>query len=287
MASRIRSSAPTRRYPATTPFNFADTLPQPNPFNSYDVIEKTFTFYTEATFAGTNWSGNLGVRVVHTKTLAKTAQSVPVSLWTRTTRIRRLPTSCNTARRRDFLAGRLLHLGAALGQLQLLAGPGPAAVASGAGGDHVASRPQPARPQRDQQGAQRQPQLYYTGTAGLKPIKAWSADLSAEWYYQPHSALTAGVFGKKVTNDIYHRHDSQCGSGHHPVHRRTPRHGSGHALPMDDLRPGQWRPGDLQGRRADLAALPRQRPGYALEFTHTWTGNPAGASTRRRPPHSL
>ena len=28
-------------------------------------------------------------------------------------------------------------------------------------------------------------------------------DLSLEWYYQPHSALNAALFGKKVTNDIY------------------------------------------------------------------------------------
>ena len=35
------------------------------------------------------------------------------------------------------------------------------------------------------------PQLYYSGTAGLKPIKAQQADLSLEWYYQPHSALSA------------------------------------------------------------------------------------------------
>jgi TonB-dependent receptor len=48
-----------------------------------------------------------------------------------------------------------------------------------------------------------QPQLNYTGTAGLKPIKAWQADLSLEWYYQSHSALTGALFGKKVTNDIY------------------------------------------------------------------------------------
>ena len=49
--------------PCSTPFNLAGTLPQANPFNSYDVTEKTFSFYTEATFSGTNWSGNLGVRV--------------------------------------------------------------------------------------------------------------------------------------------------------------------------------------------------------------------------------
>jgi len=42
-----------------------------------------------------------------------------------------------------------------------------------------------------------QPQLYYNGTAGLKPIKANQLDLSAEWYYYPHSALTLALFGKK------------------------------------------------------------------------------------------
>jgi iron complex outermembrane receptor protein len=47
------------------------------------------------------------------------------------------------------------------------------------------------------------PSLIYTGTAGLKPIKAYSADLSLEWYYQPHSALTAALFGKRVIDDIY------------------------------------------------------------------------------------
>jgi TonB-dependent receptor len=38
---------------------------------------------------------------------------------------------------------------------------------------------------------------------GLQPIKAWNADLSLEWYYGSHSALTAAVFGKRVTDDIY------------------------------------------------------------------------------------
>ena len=47
------------------------------------------------------------------------------------------------------------------------------------------------------------PQLYYTGTAGLKPIKADQADLSLEWYYQPHAALTGAFFAKKVIDDIY------------------------------------------------------------------------------------
>ncbi len=48
------------------------------------MTEKTYSFYTEATFAGADWSGNVGVRVVRTTTLAATAESVPVSLWTPT-----------------------------------------------------------------------------------------------------------------------------------------------------------------------------------------------------------
>src|SRR4029077_590695 len=47
------------------------------------------------------------------------------------------------------------------------------------------------------------PELFYNGTAGLKPVKATQADLSLEWYYAPHSAFTAAMFAKKIRNDIY------------------------------------------------------------------------------------
>src|ERR1700728_3916358 len=68
--------------PCSTPFDFSQTLPQPNPYNSYDVTEKTFSVYGELTFAGTNWAGNLGLRIVRTNTTASTAIAAPVSLWT-------------------------------------------------------------------------------------------------------------------------------------------------------------------------------------------------------------
>jgi iron complex outermembrane recepter protein len=47
------------------------------------------------------------------------------------------------------------------------------------------------------------PEIYYSGTVGLKPITAWQGDLSAEWYYHPHAALTLAYFEKHVSNDIY------------------------------------------------------------------------------------
>ena len=63
-------------------FNFANFLPQPNPFNSYKVTEETTSFFLQTDWSGDRWSGNAGVRVVHTATTAAYAQSVPVSLWT-------------------------------------------------------------------------------------------------------------------------------------------------------------------------------------------------------------
>jgi len=45
-------------------------------------------------------------------------------------------------------------------------------------------------------------EVTYAGNAGLKPIKAWSADISAEWYYQPKSALTLAIFGKDIKDFI-------------------------------------------------------------------------------------
>src|SRR6202035_889755 len=54
-------------------FDFNATLPQFNAVNSYEVRENSSAAYFEAVFAGQNWVGNAGVRLVHTSTTAKTA----------------------------------------------------------------------------------------------------------------------------------------------------------------------------------------------------------------------
>ncbi len=189
--------------PCDTPFNFATTLPQPNPFNSYDVIEKTFSFYTEATFQGARWSGNVGVRVVHTKTQAQTAQSVPVSLWTAdpnaSTVTYNIQYSDATAFSED--SSYTFALPSANFSYWLI----PEQLQLRAAGGETMARPDlnQLAPNATNNAGNGDPTLTYTGVAGLKPIKAWNLDLSAEWYYQPHAALTVGLFGKKVTNDIY------------------------------------------------------------------------------------
>ena len=189
--------------PCSTNFDLSQTLPVANPFNSYDVTEKTYSFYTEATFSGSNWSGNLGVRVIHTQTAAQTAESVPVSLWalsnTNATQTWNVQYSALTNFSQDA------SYTMALPSLNLAYWAIPDALQiRGALGESM-SRPDlnQLAPNATNNAINGEPQLFYTGTAGLKPIKAWQADLSAEWYYRPHSALTLGLFGKKVTNDIY------------------------------------------------------------------------------------
>src|SRR5579863_1296086 len=190
--------------PCSQPFDFSQTLPQPNPYNSYGVTEKTFSAYGEMTFAGTNWAGNLGVRIVRTTTTASTATAAPVSLWT--------PSDTNSSTETwnvQYAAGQTSDT---KGQYTI---PLPSAnfnywvvpgkVQLRAAAAEALSRPDlnELAPTSSNNASNGQPQLYYGGTAGLKPIRATQLDFSAEWYYRPHSALTAALFGKKIRDDIY------------------------------------------------------------------------------------
>lgn len=189
--------------PCSTPFDFSQTLPQVNPYNSYDVTERSISAYGELTFVGTNWSGNIGLRLVRTNTTASTAEAVPQSLWTPSTvgSTQTWNVQYATLQPVDSTGSYLLPLPSANfnfwaipDRLQLRA-----AIAE------TMSRPDlnQLAPTSSNNAINGQPQLFYGGTAGLKPIKATQIDFSAEWYYQPHSALTVALFGKKIRDDIY------------------------------------------------------------------------------------
>jgi TonB-dependent receptor len=189
--------------PCSSPFEFSQTLPQPNPFNSYAVTEKTASFYVESTFAGTDWSGNLGVRVVHTSTNALAAESVPTYIWTpsvaNSTQTFNVGYSTSTAF--DQNASYTL----ALPSLNLSYWLVPDRLQLRAALAQTMSRPDlnQLAPNSTNQAINGTAEIDYTGTAGLKPVKANAADLSLEWYYQPHSALNGALFYKRVMDDIY------------------------------------------------------------------------------------
>ena len=193
--------------PCSTPFNYALTLPQENPYNSYAVTEKTADLYVEQTFAASNWSGNLGVRVVRTATTANTASAVPTAVWA-------YPAGYQTTTQTWVVNyGTSQPIGAngnytlALPSLNLAYWVVPQALQARLALAETMARPNlselaPTSTNNAINGVAGN-QLTYNGTAGLKPIKAKQADLSLEWYYGPHSALTAAVFYKKLTDDIY------------------------------------------------------------------------------------
>ena len=189
--------------PCTTPFDYALTLPQVNPYNSYTVTEKTSSAYVEADFATSRWSGNLGVRVVHTATTAGTASAVPTAIWAY-----QQPGPTATW---NVVYGTSQPIGAsgsytlALPSLNLAYWALPDTLQLRFGAAETMARPNLSQlaPTSTNNAINGDPSLLYDGTAGLKPVKAWQGDLSIEWYYVRHSALTAAVFYKRIRNDIY------------------------------------------------------------------------------------
>jgi iron complex outermembrane receptor protein len=190
--------------PACVPFNFAETLPQVNPYNSYSVTENTLAEYLEADFSGSNWSGNIGVRVVHTTTTAITASAVPTSLWTPSN-------TASSVQSWNVQYGASQAIGAngsytiPLPSANLAYWVVPDKLQLRLGLAETMARPNLSElaPTSTNNAINGTPQLYYNGTAGLKPIKANQADISLEWYYTRHSALALAVFGKKIRDDIY------------------------------------------------------------------------------------
>jgi TonB-dependent receptor len=187
------------------PFDFSLTLPQVNPYNSYAVTEKTANFYVEQTFAASSWSGNVGVRVVRTQTTASTASAVPVALWATPAQLASSTPTWTVVYGTSQPIGASGDYTLALPSLNLAYWVVPQTLQARLGLAETMARPNLSQlaPTSSNNAINGTPELDYNGTAGLKPIKAKQADLSVEWYYGPHSALTAAVFYKKLNDDIY------------------------------------------------------------------------------------
>lgn len=267
----------------TSNFNLSATLPQPNPFNSYDVIEKTFNFYTEATFAGSNWSGNVGVRVVHTKTQAKTAQAVPVSLWTMDASQSTVTYNVQYSDATDFSETSSYTFALPSANFAYWVIPDRMQLRAALG--ETISRPDlnQLAPNATNNAINGEPQLYYTGTAGLRPIKAWNLDFSWEWYYQPHSAVTVGLFGKKVTNDIYTGVTTNVDLGTIAYTGGPPGVGTGTPFPWTITAPANGAKETYTGVELTWQHFLQNGLGTHMQLTHTWSrgydqnGNPTGA----------
>lgn len=266
-----------------TPFDLSQTLPQENPYNSYDVTEKTFTFYTEATFAGTNWSGNLGVRVIHTETLAKTAQSVPVSLWTSSDANSTQTWNVQYSTGAEFSQDASYTMALPSANFSYWAVPDELQLRAALG--ETMSRPElnQLAPNSTNNAINGTPEINYSGTAGLRPIKAWAADLSAEWYYAPHSALTAGLFGKKVSDDIYNGSTVDVDLGTMQYVGGPPGTVPGTKFLWTVFAPANGAQETFKGVEITWQHFLENGLGTHVEFTHTWVSN-AASVTNGTPP---
>ncbi|MGH8140568.1 MAG: TonB-dependent receptor [Steroidobacteraceae bacterium] len=192
---------PNLYVPGAPNFDFSATLPQFNAVNSYEVREDTSAAYFEAAFSGHKWAGNLGVRVVHTKTRASTAvdeiESVTIANTANPTDPAFVnysdptPTSSTGSYTQPLPSLNLIYRFRPELQLRF-------------GASETITRPElnQLAPTRTDNSLNRVYEIDYSGNASLKPIKAYSADLSLEWYYQPRSALTLAIFGKDIRDFI-------------------------------------------------------------------------------------
>ncbi len=237
-----------------TAFDYAQLLPQVNASNSYAVTEKTITGYLEGDFGGSRWSGNLGLRMVHTTTTANTAPAVPVSLWTPSN-------TASSTQTWNVQYGNSQALGGKGSYTLLLPSLNLAywVVAKSAAGpsrrgpDDGATGLERVGADVDQQRRER-----HSG-ARLQRHGGFEADPCEPGGPVARVVLLTPfrVHGGRVRQEGHGRHLRcrlhQCQPGHHGVCRRPTWHGEGHSLPVDGHSTGERRREHVLGRGAQLA----------------------------------
>lgn len=198
-----------------TPFDFALSEPVFDPSNSFSVTEKTLFGYIEGVFSGPRWSGNIGVRVIHTTTSSDTAAAVPVSLYTTAsssttsavTYIVNYPPANNIGANGSYTM--------ALPSLNFQYWVLPDRLQMRVGLAQTMARPDlnQLAPTSTNNAENGQPTISFNGTANLKPIRENEANLSLAWYYAPGSMLSARVFYKQITDDILNIVEHQVNLG--------------------------------------------------------------------------
>ncbi|MDQ1155501.1 TonB-dependent receptor [Brevundimonas sp. SORGH_AS_0993] len=179
-------------------YRYADAAPVWNPLQSYRVSEETWAGYLQADLRGERWSGNLGVRVVQTRTGAqawdaKILDIVPNGAFNYTA-VYAAPTTINQDNDYTYVLPSLnfnyrltealrLRLGAAKTMarpsVQMLAPTNTTESVSWGEFTQV-----------------------YGGNAALKPYSATQYDASLEYYFRPNSIFNVAVFKKDIKDQI-------------------------------------------------------------------------------------
>ena len=184
-----------------TLYNFAATLPQFNAVNSYDVTEQTTAAFVEGVFGGDDWSGNVGIRFVRTRTTASTSVDNILSVYDPTPDIATSAPQVTYSTPQPETANGSYVTPLPSFNYSLWLAP---KLQLRVGGAQTLARPalNQLAPTVTDGTINRIYELYYAGNAALKPIRATQGDISLEWYYKPKSAVTVALFGKRIRDDI-------------------------------------------------------------------------------------
>lgn len=182
------------------------------PTDSYDVRERTATVYGQFELSGERWNGNVGLRLVHTKTRSRSAIDEIVAIDDKTPDI---PTSSpivtySPATPVEDEGSYTKALPSAnfsyWWQPDLVLRAAVAKVMARPSLDKLA-------PTRTDSTLDRSYVLSIVGDSGLKPTEATQQDLSLEWYYQPKSAVNAALFAKQIKNFVTYQTDERVDIG--------------------------------------------------------------------------
>jgi len=182
------------------------------PTESYDVREKTATLFGQFELSGERWNGNLGLRVVHTKTRSKSAIDAIVAIDDRTPDIPTssplvtyspaTPVSAEGSYTKLLPSANLSYWV----QPDLVVRAALAKVMARPSLDTLA-------PTRTDSTLDRSYIVNIAGDPNLKPTEATQQDLSVEWYYKPKSAVNAALFAKQIKNFVTFQTDEQVDIG--------------------------------------------------------------------------
>jgi TonB-dependent receptor len=184
--------------PDGTPYDYAMAAPAWNPLQSYRVGEKTNAFYVQADLSGERWDGNVGARLVKTRTSAQAWDAKILSITENGafnyTAEYADPTPIVQDADYTFLLPSANFTWHFTDDLQLRAGAAKTM----------------ARPPVDQLAPTNTTESVswgeftqiYGGNVDLQPYSARQGDLSLEWYFAEHSIANLAVFYKRIENQI-------------------------------------------------------------------------------------
>jgi TonB-dependent receptor len=183
---------------AYDPDRFAGAAPKWNPLQSYRVSEKTNAAYLQADLSGQRWDGNVGVRLVNTRTTSE-AWDAPIESivengafnytanYADPTVVRQDAEYTYALPAANFIWHFTDDLQLRLGAAKTMARP---------------SVEQLAPTNTTESVSWGEFTQIYGGNADLKPYTAKQGDVSLEWYFDEKSIFNLAVYYKRIENQI-------------------------------------------------------------------------------------